>query len=424
MPEGQNPPSDRNRLRAGTGAGPAVAAAFLGWMLDAFDFFAVVFLLGTLARHFQVSKAAVVLTLTATLALRPVGAVIFGLLADRYGRRRPLIANILFFSLMELMCGLAPSFGVFFVLRALYGIGMGGEWGVGASLAMEAVPQRRRGFFSGLLQCGYPVGYLLAALAARFVLPVWGWRAMFFLGGAPALLALYVRWRVPESEAWRRQRAPNARAILHAAVGDRKRLVYLLFLMTCMMLLSHGTQDLYPDFLHVAHHVSALAVANLAVLYNIGAIIGGILFGIASERWGRRWGLLGGMGLAFVVIPLWAFGSSLGLLAAGSFLMQAGVQGAWGIIPAHLNELAPGAARGLLPGLVYQLGILFAAPVSTVEFALGRRWGYAPAMAGFIVVTLVLGAVAVILGPERRGADFLGAGESALAQSSAGADPG
>ncbi len=391
------------------GATPAVAAAFLGWMLDAFDFFAVVFLIGILARHFAVSKTDIVLTLTATLAMRPLGAVLFGLLADRYGRRRPLIANILFFSLMELLCGFAPNFAVFFVLRALYGIGMGGEWGVGASLAMEAAPRRRRGLFSGVLQSGYPVGYLLAALAARFVLPAWGWRAMFFLGGLPALLALYVRWRVPESEAWQRNRAPSAGAILRAALGNRKRLAYLLLLMTGMMFLSHGTQDLYPDFLRVAHHLSAGVIANLAILYNLGAIAGGIVFGLASEQWGRRRGLLAGMGLSLLVIPLWAFGGTVAALAVGSFLMQAGVQGAWGIIPAHLNELSPGAARGLLPGLAYQLGILFAAPVGTVEFALGHRSGYAPAMAGFILITLVFGAVVVALGPERRGVDFVAA---------------
>ncbi len=395
------------------GAAPAVAAAFLGWMLDAFDFFAVVFLIGILARHFAVSKTDIVLTLTATLAMRPLGAVLFGLLADRYGRRRPLIANILFFSLMELLCGFAPNFAVFFVLRALYGIGMGGEWGVGASLAMEAAPRRQRGLFSGILQSGYPVGYLLAALAARFVLPVWGWRAMFLLGGLPALLALYVRWRVPESEAWQRNRAPSVGAILRAALGNRKRLAYLLLLMTGMMFLSHGTQDLYPDFLRVAHHLSAGVIANLAILYNLGAIAGGIVFGLASERWGRRRGLLAGMGLSLLVIPLWAFGGTVAALAAGSFLMQAGVQGAWGIIPAHLNELSPGAARGLLPGLAYQLGILFAAPVGTVEFVLGHRWGYAPAMAGFILITLVFGAVVVALGPERRGVDFVAAARSA-----------
>ncbi|MGH9534762.1 MAG: MFS transporter [Terriglobales bacterium] len=388
---------------------PSVAAAFLGWMLDAFDFFTLVFLLGVLARHFAVSKADVVLTITATLALRPVGAVVFGVLADRYGRRRPLIANILFFSVMELLCGFAPNFAVFFLLRALYGIGMGGEWGVGASLAMEAAPRHRRGLLSGVLQSGYPVGYLLAALAARFILPVWGWRAMFWLGGAPALLALYVRWRVPESEAWRRHRAPSAAAIVRTAVGDGKRLGYLLLLMTCMMFLSHGTQDLYPDFLSVAHHLGAATVANLAVLYNLGAIAGGIAFGLASERWGRRRGLWAGMALSLVVIPLWAYGGTIAALALGSFLMQAGVQGAWGIIPAHLNELAPGAARGLLPGLAYQLGILIAAPVGPVEFALGRHFGYAPAMAGFILVTILLGAAVVAFGPERRGADFLAA---------------
>ena len=202
----------------------AVTAGFLGWTLDAFDFFVVIFLFDTLAQHFHVSKADIVLSVTGTLAMRPVGALIFGMLADRYGRRRPLMANVIFFSTVELLCGFAPNFTVFFILRLLFGIGMGGEWGVGASLAMEHAPVKWRGVLSGILQSGYSIGYLLAAIAARVVLPNWGWRAMFWVGGIPALLALYIRTKVPESEAWQQHRV--ARTIdgpqnRHAAQAPR-----------------------------------------------------------------------------------------------------------------------------------------------------------------------------------------------------------
>src|SRR5579884_1746254 len=266
----------------------AVTAGFLGWTLDAFDFFVVVFLVDTLATEFGVSKAKLVLTITATLAMRPLGAIIFGLLADRYGRRRPLMANVIFFSVIELLCGFAPNYTTFLVLRAIYGIGMGGEWGVGASLAMEAAPTRWRGFLSGVLQSGYPLGYLLAALAARFVEPVFGWRAMFWIGGAPALLALYIRSKVPESEAWKQHRAPTTRAILSVVKQHWKLAIYLVLMMTLMMFLSHGTQDLYPDFLKSAREVNSHTVSYLAILYNVGAIAGTLIFGQLSEKLGRR----------------------------------------------------------------------------------------------------------------------------------------
>src|SRR5690242_6760950 len=230
----------------------AVTAGFLGWTLDAFDFFVVVFLVDTLAAQFHVSKANIVFSITATLATRPVGAIVFGLLADRYGRRIPLMANVIFFSAVELLCGFAPNYTVFLVLRTIYGIGMGGEWGVGASLAMEAAPPRWRGILSGFLQSGYPIGYLLAAVAARFILPTLGWRAMFWVGGAPALLAFYIRFRVRESDAWKEHRAPTLKAIVRTASGHWKIFLYLVLLMTLMMFLSHGTQDLYPDFLKTA----------------------------------------------------------------------------------------------------------------------------------------------------------------------------
>jgi SHS family lactate transporter-like MFS transporter len=389
-----------------------VLACFLGWTLDAFDFFVVVFLVGTLATSFQVSKADIVLSLTVTLATRPAGAFIFGLLADRYGRRVTLMGNVLFYSVIEVLCGFAPSFTVFILLRALYGLGMGGEWGIGASLTMESVPRRWRGILSGILQSGYPVGYLLAALAARFVLPIWGWRAMFFLGAAPALLALYIRTGVPESKAWLKHREPDVRAILSTIGRQWKGFLYLVLMMTMMMFLSHGTQDLYPDFLKTAHHIKASTVSDLAVLYNIGAIVGSILFGYLSERLGRKRSMLGAFGLALVVIPFWAFGGSIGVLAAGAFLMQMGVQGAWGIIPAHLNELSPDSVRGLLPGLSYHLGILIAAPTNTIEYALRDHVGYAWAMAGFEIAVIVIGGIIIAFGREQKGKDFLAAGNT------------
>src|SRR6267378_6126549 len=176
----------RNDTRA------TVVAGFLGWTLDAFDFFLVVMCLTAIAAEFHQPDTAIAATLTVTLAFRPVGAFIFGLLADRYGRRLPLMLDLIFYSVVEVLSGLAPSYWSFLVLRALFGIGMGGEWGVGASLVMEKVPPRLRGVFSGLLQQGYAAGYLLAALCYLVVYPRWGWRPLFFIGGLPALLALYV----------------------------------------------------------------------------------------------------------------------------------------------------------------------------------------------------------------------------------------
>ena len=382
-------------------------AGFLGWTLDAFDFFVLVFLVDTLAAQFRVAKSDLIWTFTATLAMRPVGAVIFGLLADRYGRRRPLMANVIFFSLIELLCGFAPSYRVFLILRTIYGIGMGGEWGVGASLAMEAAPRRWRGVLSGILQSGYSIGYLLAALAARFIEPHFGWRAMFWAGGAPALLALYIRATVPESEAWRQHRAPTTGAILAVVKAHWKAALYLVLMMTLMMFLSHGTQDLYPDFLRTTRGASPQAVSSIAILYNIGAVLGAVVFGQLSEVLGRRYSMIAALAVALVTIPAWAFAGPMGLISLAAFVMQAGVQGAWGVIPAHLNELSPDQARGLLPGVAYQLGILIAAPVNSIEFALRARFGYSWALAGFESVNIVLLVVVLALGKEQKGRGFV-----------------
>jgi len=383
-------------------------AGFLGWTLDAFDFFVIVFLYDTLSHQFGVSKKSIVFTTTATLALRPVGAFIFGLLADRFGRRIPLMANVIYFSIIELLCGFAPNYTAFLILRALFGIGMGGEWGVGASLAMEAAPTRWRGILSGILQSGYSIGYLLAAMAARFVLPAWGWRPMFWLGALPALLALYIRTKVPESEAWQHHRAGSMGGVLRVVAANYKRFFYLVVLMVFMMFLSHGTQDLYPDFLKEIHKVVPSRVADIAMIYNVGAVIGAVIFGSLSQSLGRRKGMMAALGLCLFVMPFWAFGGSVPVLIVATVFMQMGVQGAWGVIPVHLNELAADAARGLMPGLAYQLGILFAAPTNTIEYALRERFGYQWALAGFEIVTIAALVLLLWRGAEEHSRSFVG----------------
>jgi MFS transporter, SHS family, lactate transporter len=385
----------------------AVLAGFLGWTLDAFDFFVVVFLFDVLAKQFGVSKKEIVLTVAATLAMRPVGAILFGLLSDRYGRRIPLMANVIYFSVIELLCGFSPNYTFFFVMRALFGIGMGGEWGVGASLAMEAAPVRWRGILSGILQSGYSIGYLLAAMAARFLLPTLGWRWMFWLGALPALLALYIRTKVPESEAWKQNRAASTFEVLRQVGSQWRKFAYLVVLMMFMMFLSHGTQDLYPDFLHEVHHVTAALRANIVMLYNVGAVAGAIAFGQLSQMAGRRKGMIAALCLCLAVIPLWAFGGSILVVVVGSILMQAGVQGAWGVIPVHLNEMSADAARGLMPGLAYQLGILLASPTNSFQYALRDRVGYQWALAGFEIFTIVALALLLWGGSEAHGKSFV-----------------
>jgi SHS family lactate transporter-like MFS transporter len=384
-----------------------VLAGFLGWTLDAFDFFVVVFLFDTLAHQFGVSKKEIVLTTTATLAMRPVGALLFGLLADRYGRRIPLMANVIYFSVIELLCGFSPNFTFFLVMRALFGIGMGGEWGVGASLAMEAAPVKLRGILSGILQSGYSIGYLLAAMAARFLLPVWGWRPMFWVGALPALLALYIRTKVPESEAWKQHKAASTGQVLRVVAKEWKRFGYLVMLMTFMMFLSHGTQDLFPDFLKEVHKFSGVAVANTAMIYNVGAVVGAILFGYLSQAAGRRKGMIAALALSLAVIPFWAFWATSWWVVVAAFVMQMGVQGAWGVIPVHLNELSADAARGLMPGLAYQLGILIASPTNSIQFALRDHVGYRWAIAGFEIVTILTLTILLLAGSEAHGRSFV-----------------
>ena len=403
--------------RAVRGHRSAVLASFLGWTLDAFDFFLVVFALTAIAKEFNKTDAELALTITITLAFRPVGAFIFGLMADRYGRKLPLMIDLVFFSIVEVLSGLAPNYTVFLILRALFGIGMGGEWGVGASLAMEKAPKGSRGILSGLLQEGYATGYLLAAVCYFFVFPRWGWRPMFFIGGLPALLALFVRFRVEESEVWQRTRHKDWSSLGRGIASHWKLFLYLTLLMAGMNFVSHGTQDMYPTFLQRDWGFSPQKRAALTAFSMVGAIIGGITFGYLSDRIGRRRAIVIALVLAIVVIPVWAFSPALGGLVAGAFAMQFMVQGAWGVIPAHITELSPDNVRGFLPGFAYQCGVLIASSVAYLEAVLATRMTYAISMA--IVAAIVFSSAAVIawFGRERHAVEFGGSPDADLPDS-------
>jgi SHS family lactate transporter-like MFS transporter len=392
-----------------------VAASFLGWTLDAFDFFLLVFVLKDIAAEFHTDVAEVTFAILLTLAMRPIGAFIFGRAADRFGRRPTLMVNIILYSFLEFASGFAPNLTVLLVLRALYGVAMGGEWGVGASLTMESIPPHARGFVSGLLQSGYPTGYFLASIVYGALFQYIGWRGMFMVGVIPALLVLYIRRTVPESPSWSREAAVE-RGSTWAVLQSHWHLgIYAVVLMTAFNFFSHGTQDLYPTFLQLEHKMSPHAVGIIAVIYNIGAICGGIFFGTLSERFGRRRCIIVAALLSIPVIQLWAFSNSPVLLAIGAFLMQFFVQGAWGIVPVHLNELSPEAARGTFPGFVYQLGNLFASVNATLQAGIATHFGGNYGLALAIIagtVALIIAALTAV-GTEAKGVVFAKAAPSA-----------
>jgi SHS family lactate transporter-like MFS transporter len=388
----------------------AILAGFLGWTLDAFDFFLVVLTLTAIGREFGRPDAAIAFSLFLTLAFRPVGAFVFGLLADRYGRRLPLIADLIFYSIVEVLTGFAPGYTSFLVLRALFGIGMGGEWGVGASLVMEKVPPERRGFVSGLLQQGYAAGYLLAAVAYYVVFPRWGWRPLFWIGGVPALLALFVRARVHESEVWERTRHRDWGELGRAILRHGPLFLFLTVLMAMMNMTSHGTQDLFPTFLERSWGLDPHTRAVVTAISMVGALAGGLVVGRWSDRIGRRRAIALALGGAVLVIPLWAFAPSLGLLVVGAFAIQFLVQGAWGVIPAHITELAPDGVRGFLPGFAYQCGALLASAFTWVQALFAARVSFAWTMALSAGVVFAVAAAVALAGPERRGVAY-GVGE-------------
>lgn len=395
----------------------AFMASFLGWTMDAFDYFLVVLVYADIATTFHHSKTDVAFLTTATLAMRPVGALLFGLWADRVGRRVPLMVDVSFYSVIGFLCAFAPNFTVLVILRLLYGIGMGGEWGLGAALSMEKVPAERRGVFSGLLQEGYAFGYLLASVAALVVMNWLGlsWRWLFGLSIIPALISLIIRYRVKESEVWEaaQDRMRLTKTRIRDVLGNPaivRRFVYLVLLMTAFNWMSHGTQDVYPTFLTATTDhgagLSSLTARWIVVIYNIGAIIGGLAFGTLSQRFSRRYTIVFCAALGLPIVPLFAYSRTAAMLCLGSFLMQVFVQGAWGVIPAHLTEMSPDAIRGVYPGVTYQLGNLLAAFNLPIQERLAESHGYPFALAATIVPVLLVVAVLTAIGKDATGIRF------------------
>ncbi|MDE3201164.1 MAG: MFS transporter [Acidobacteriota bacterium] len=400
----------------------AFLASFLGWTMDSLDFFLLIFCVKAIASDFHAQPSDVLGAVFWTQAFRPVGALIFGMLADRYGRRPILTLNIISFSVIELACAFAPSLNILLVLRALFGIAMGGEWGVGAALAFETLPREGRGTFSGILQEGYAFGSILASAAYAvffagiswhgIVIPGIGWRGLFILGALPALLVLYVRLRVDESPIWKE--GAKKRAVKGAAPVFQKellrfmpRFLFLVLLMTAFMSFSHGTQDVYPTFLTVQMKFSPELVGFLGILYGVGSIAGGFVFGVLSEHWGRKRAIIVAALLALPVIPLYAYGHSAWTLGTGAVLMQFMVQGAWGVVPAYLTELSPGPVRATAPGLAYQLGGLVTSWNGKGQALLAEKWGtYPPVLALTVAFVAVALAVLASLGHEAKGAEM------------------
>lgn len=388
-------------------------ACFLGWSLDAFDFFILVFCVSALADQFHLKPSEILEANFITLAMRPVGAFLFGMIADKYGRRPTLMIDIIAYSVFELGSAFAPSFKVFILMRALFGVAMGGEWGVGAALAFETLPVEGRGFFSGLLQEGYAMGYLIASLVYATVFNIVGWRGMFVIGAVPAFLVIYIRSKVGESPAWLRGQVGSERHLLKDIVSNKGLFLFLVLLMFSFNSFSHGTQDVYPTFLQKNLKFTPGTVGEIAIVYNLGALLGGILFGTWSERVGRRKAIALAALLSIPVIPLWAYSHSVTAFALGGFLMQFMVQGAWGVIPAHLNELSPPSVRGTLPGFAYQLGNLLSSRNAVIQAKLAERQfagHYPPVLAWTVLLVASMVAIVTLMGKERRGADLSSTG--------------
>ncbi|OKB64461.1 sugar transporter [Serratia marcescens] len=390
----------------------AAIASFSSWTLDAFDFFVLVFLLSDIAQSFHVGLEQVTLAILLTLAVRPIGALIFGRAAEKYGRKPILMLNIVFFSTFELLSAAAPSLTVFLLLRVLYGVAMGGIWGVASSLAMETIPDRSRGLMSGIFQAGYPFGYLLAAVVYGLLFETVGWRGMFVIGAAPILLLPFIYYCVQESPVWLAARErKESTALLPVLKSHWKLCCYLVLLMAAFNFFSHGTQDLYPVFLKVQHGFDPKTVSIIAISYNIASIIGGVFFGSLSEKIGRKKAIIIAALLALPVIPLWAFSSGSLMLGIGAFLMQFMVQGAWGVVPTYLTELVPANTRAVLPGFVYQLGNLIASVNATLQAAIAEHHGHNYGLAMAIVAGTVAVAIALLVffGKDTRGKAITGA---------------
>jgi SHS family lactate transporter-like MFS transporter len=293
---------------------------------------------------------------------------------------------------------------------------MGGEWGLGASLAMESLPTKARGLFSGILQQGYAFGYLLAALVYWIVFPHFGWRGLFVAGALPAFLVIYIRARVPESPVWERHRSEKQARPMDIKVLIKQHgslFIYAALLMTAFNYMSHGTQDLYATFLERQRGFGVSQKSMITIVYAVGAICGGTIIGFLSQQWGRRRSIILSAVCGILLIPAWIFAPWTALLIAGGFLMQFMVQGAWGVVPVHLNELSPPEWRGTFPGLAYQLGNFAAAYAAQQQAWLAEHFrdakgnpNYAMTMAIVELVVFLAVIFLAAIGREERGKEF------------------
>ncbi|KAI9029160.1 major facilitator superfamily domain-containing protein [Hyaloraphidium curvatum] len=439
----------------------AFVAAFLGWTLDATDYFLLTLAVPDIAKDFGLPTSTVTSAITLTLLLRPLGALIFGLAGDRWGRRYPLMVNVVLYSALELATGFCPDFASFLAVRALFGVAMGGEWGLGASLAMEALPVDCRGLFAGFLQQGYAAGNLLASgiFAASYAIWPNNWRALFYIGSFPAVLVLFIRFAVPESKAFENQKARRERTS-SKFFADIKltmrsywaRAIYCTILMACFNFLSHGSQDLYPTYITEQLGFDSGTKAATIAIQSTGAIIGGTIIGYFGQYLGRRRAMIAACVAVGALVYPWAFSSTVSGVQASAFFMQFFVQGAWGAVPSYLAEISPPAVRATFPGLMYNLGNMISSASAQIEATIADRYpttnyqgtlsvnpfppslipvsqtglpvpNYALTQAIFVGSTAAALVLTVSIGAEKRDADLQAGGLGTLVREKGGTMP-
>lgn len=390
-------------------------ASWAGWVLDAFDFTLVLLVLGDIAKAFGVGLVAMGIVLTGTLIGRLFGGILSGVWADRVGRRTPLMISILAYSLFELLSGFAPTYIVFLIFRFLFGIGMGGEWAAGTSLAMESWPKRSRGIASGFLQGGWPVGYLLATIVYGIVFPVWGWRALFFIGAAPALLVLFIRSRVKESPVWleshrqlqREGRRPGLSLLRLFHRDTMATTLHASAVMGAMLFSYAAISSFWPTFLSSTLHLSVSDKTLFLILLNLGSLAGYWTAGWISERAGRRPTLVGFALLSACFIPLYVLTTVRTLVMIGGILMGAIGIGLWGVVPAYLTERFPTSIRGVGPSTAFHIGAVLGSFTPTLQALLVRNGlTLAHSMGVTILAAALILAALVFFGPEPRGREF------------------
>ncbi|CAF1083392.1 unnamed protein product [Adineta steineri] len=417
---------------------------FLAWTFDAFDFFAVTLNIIPIGKSYNRTTTDITWGITITLMLRAIGAIIFGIAGDRFGRKWPFIVNIVLYALIEIGTGFCRTYGQFIGLRAVFGIAMGGIYGNCAATALEDAPIAARGLLSGLLQQGYACGYLLAAAFNVAITDHqrYGWRALFWFGGCPPLLVALWRVFLPETDAFlnvkkEREAIANAnictdptikppssmrlflRTVRPALVEHWPMLIYLVLMMAGFNFLSHGSQDLYPTFLSSTLQFSHSLVTITTIVANIGAIIGGMTIGYFSSFFGRRLSILVVLIIGGLLIPAYLLPRDKTIMV-GAFFQQMCVQGAWGVVPIHLMELSPGQFRSFVVGTAYQLGNLISSASSTIEAKAGQQfpkksltpnsnneeqYDYGKVIIIFLSCVYVYLFIIIFLGPEKRNID-------------------